>query len=332
MDPPHIVVAGAGSIGCYFGGLLAAAGRTVTLLGRQELVSVVEQHGLSMSSLDGLKLGLPPNAAKVSTDPAVLANADIVLVTVKSGATAEMGRLIATHAPEHAAIVSLQNGVTNAATLRSLVGKRQVLAGMVPFNVVQLGQGRFHRGTSGELVVEAGRDDVLAALSVPHLPVTAADDMTGVLWGKLLLNLNNALNALSGLTLYEQLQQRPWGLVLAAQQQEALSLLREAGIKPKSLGPVPTRLLPTILRLPTSLFRLLAGASVRIDRQARSSMWEDLERRRSTEIDELQGAVTAVAALCHRTAPTNERVLHLIKQAEIAGAGSPCLQPQAIFG
>ena len=45
MDPPHIVVAGAGSIGCYFGGLLAAAGRTVTLLGRQELVSVVEQRG-----------------------------------------------------------------------------------------------------------------------------------------------------------------------------------------------------------------------------------------------------------------------------------------------
>ena len=330
MSEAQIVVAGAGSIGCYVGGLLAAAGRRVTLLARERVVGEIERHGLQLTSLDGLALSVPPDRVVASADPAVLGTADLILVTVKSGATAEMAALIARHAPAGAVVVSLQNGINNAVTLREGAGGRRVLAGMVPFNVVQLGDGRFHRGTSGKLVIEGGEPAALDALRVPHLGVETAADMAPVLWGKLLLNLNNALNALSGLTLHEQLQQRPWRMILAAQQAEALALLRQAGIKPWSLGPLPARLLPHLLRLPTPLFQLLARSAVRIDRRARSSMWEDLERRRPTEIDELQGAVVRLAKRLGRGAPVNARVLALIRAAEAAGAGSPGLAPEAV--
>jgi 2-dehydropantoate 2-reductase len=207
-----------------------------------------------------------------------------------------------------------------------------VLAGMVPFNVVGLGEGRFHRGTSGALIIEALRPDIANALRTPHLQVEETENIESVQWGKLLLNLNNALNALSGIPLHEQLLDPRWRRVLAGQQAEALRLLHVAGIRPWSMGPLPANALPRILRLPTPLFRLLARSSVKIDRQARSSMWEDLERGRPTEIDQLQGEVIALADRLGREAPLNARVLELVKQAERAGSGSPRLGPEQITG
>ncbi|WP_205481325.1 2-dehydropantoate 2-reductase [Sphingomonas arenae] len=328
-DTLHIVVAGAGSIGCFVGGLLSAGGRRVTLLARPRIADELEQHGLHLTSLEGWTADPSP---AVSVDPAVLGTADLVLVTVKSGATEEMARLIAAHAPASAVVVSLQNGVSNADRLRTLLPGRTVLAGMVSFNVLHRGEGRFHRGTSGPLIVEAGEERVIDALRVPRLDVQNAPDMGGVQWGKLLLNLNNALNALSGLPLRHQLLDRRWRRVLAAQQEEGLALLAEAGIRPWSMGPIPARRFPQLLRLPTPLFRALARSAVRIDPLARSSMWEDLERGRTTEVGELQGAIVALAERLGRDAPVNGRVLAEVRKAEAAGRGSPRLDPTTLLG
>ena len=325
---PRIVVAGAGSIGCFVGGLLAMAGRQATLLARPRIAEEIGEHGLHLTSLEGWSGEVRP---AVATDPTALATADVVLVTVKSAATDEMGGLIASHAPASAVVVSLQNGVTNADRLRAVLPGRQVLAGMVSFNVLHRGEGRFHRGTSGPLIIEAGHDHVANLLRVPHLDVQQAADMQAVQWGKLLLNLNNALNALSGLPLRDQLLDRRWRRVLAAQQEEALALLQAAGIVPWSMGPIPARRFPQMLRLPTPLFRALARSAVRIDPLARSSMWEDLQRGRRTEIDELQGAVVRLAERLGRRAPVNRRVMEAVRQAEEAGSGSPGLSPESLL-
>lgn len=326
----RIVIGGAGSIGCFVGGLLTAAGRDVILLARPRIAEEVERHGLTLSSFEGWTERIGPDALCCQTDPATaLAGATLVLVTVKSGATAEMGRLISSHTPAAARVVSLQNGLGNAAMLRAQLPGRRVLAGMVPFNVLPLGAGRFHKGTSGNILIDES-PDVIAALSVPRLPVGGHADMAAVLAGKLLLNLNNALNALSGLTLYEQLGDVRWRRILAACQEEALAVFAAAGIAPWSIGPLPAARMPQLLRLPTFLFRLLARSAVTVDRQARSSMWEDLERRRATEVDELQGRIVALAAAHGLRAPVNEAVAEAIRAAERAGTGSPRLDPRSL--
>lgn len=134
----RIVIAGAGGIGCYAGGCLALAGRKVILLARPRVEAALRQGGLRISDLEGRDRGLEPQALAVTTEPAAaLPQADVILVTVKSGATREMAALIAAHAPPDAVVVSLQNGIDNADRLRAGVGGRPVLAGMVPFNVVQ---------------------------------------------------------------------------------------------------------------------------------------------------------------------------------------------------
>lgn len=254
----------------------------------------------------------------------------MVLVTVKSADTAEMADVIARNAPPDVVIVSLQNGIGNAAVLRNRLPGRRVLRGMVPFNVVAAGEGRFHRATSGDIVVE--QDDARTAdkLSVPGLKMRPTDNIDGVQWGKLLVNLNNALNALADLPLRRQLAQRPWRRLFADQMAEGLMAIRAEGIHPVSPTPIPAPWMPPLLRLPDAIFEALLGRTMKIDPEARSSMWEDLQRGRRTEIDYLQGVITEIADRRGLDVPVSRRVVELIRRAELAAKGSPGLTPEQI--
>lgn len=325
-----IVVAGAGSIGCFVGGVSASAGRRVSLLARPRVIAEIEQFALTLTSLEGSSWHVASQQLKLSEDPSVLADASAVLVTVKSADTAEIADAIARHAPLDAVIVSLQNGVANAAVLRRHLPGRMVLAGMVPFNVVVSGDGRFHRATSGDIVIERDATDTAAQLSVPGLAMRATDNIVGVQWGKLLVNLNNAINALSGLPLRAQLAQRDWRKLFADQIAEGLAAVRTEGIHPVSPTLVPLSWTPYLLRLPDALFAIALAPAMKIDPQARSSMWEDLERRRRTEINYLQGVITEIADRRGLNVPVSRRIVALIRDAEAAGQGSPRLTVEQI--
>jgi 2-dehydropantoate 2-reductase len=196
--------------------------------------------------------------------------------------------------------------------------------------VIAAGEGRFHRATSGDIVIERDDADTAAKLSVPGLAMRSTDDIAGVQWGKLLVNLNNAINALCGLPLREQLAQRDWRALFADQITEGLSAVRAEGTKPVSPTPVPLHWTPHLLRLPDALFALALAPAMKIDPQARASMWEDLERRRRTEIDYLQGVITEIADRRGLEVPLSRRIVALIKQAEAAGRGSPRLTVEQI--
>jgi 2-dehydropantoate 2-reductase len=332
----RIAVAGAGSVGCYVGGCLALAGRDVTLLLRPALAEAVARHGLRVSDLDAADRVLAPSAVRLATDPAAaFAGADVILVTVKSGATEAMAGLIAEHAVSGVTVVSLQNGVGNVDVLLARLGAMaRVVPGMVPFNVVQtLAQGqppRFHRATSGTVQVGAGVVGLREALDVAGVAVAESRDMTGVLWGKLLLNLNNALNALAGIPLAAELADKRWRRLLARQIDEGLAVLRAAGIRPTRIEGVPPSAIPRILRLPDWLFKRVARRMLAIDPDARSSMWEDLGARRPTEIDHLQGAILTLAGNVRMRVPLTQRIVDLVKAAEAARAGSPGLTPEQV--
>ncbi|MDA9468161.1 2-dehydropantoate 2-reductase [Bradyrhizobium sp. CCBAU 53415] len=327
-----IVVAGAGAIGCFVGGMLAAAGRRVALLVRPRVKTEIERFGLRLTDFDGSETRLGAGQLALSEDPAILHSAGIVLVTVKSADTADVADQIAQHAPQDAVIVSLQNGIGNVAALRQRLVGRRVLAGMVPFNVIAMGEGRFHRSTSGDIHVGEDPGNTAAALSVAGLTVRASGDITGVQWGKLIINLNNALSALSDLPLAAQLANRDWRRLFADQMAEGLAALKAAGIAPVSSTPIPMSWSPTLLRLPDAIFKAILGRTMKIDPEARSSMWQDLKQGRKTEIDYLQGVVVALAEQNQVDVPLMRRIVALIKEAEAAGNGPPRLTPRQIRG
>jgi 2-dehydropantoate 2-reductase len=282
----------------------------------------IARHGLLLSDLNGTDLRLAPETIPFFTDPSVLKDVGLILVTVKSADTRSAGEIIGLHANSSTIVISLQNGIGNAETLRAVLPGWKVLAGMVPFNVVQTEDGRLHRGTEGTVTVEPDSDigNWLPLFRGAGLPFVVAKNFESVLWGKLLLNLNNAVNALSGVPLVTELAQRDYRRSLAMLMIETLQVLRAASIKPAKLTSVPPWLLPHLLRLPNVMFQRIAGAMLRIDPQARSSMWEDLQSGRKTEIDYISGAVVRLAESRGRDAPVNRQVIALIRRVEAGGA------------
>jgi 2-dehydropantoate 2-reductase len=233
---------------------------------------------------------------------------------VKSGATAEAARLLAATQPAGSPVLSLQNGVSNAAVASAAAPTLTVLPGMVPFNVAELSPGHYHRGTTGALAAQdhPALRPWLRVFEAAGLPLALHADLRPVQWAKLLLNLNNPVNALSGLPLRAQLLDRDCRRVLAALQAEALAALAAAGIEPARLTPLPPRWLPAVLRLPTWLFERVAARMLRIDAQARSSMADDLALGRRTEVDAFCGEVQRLARAHGGDAPLNARIAHLI--------------------
>jgi 2-dehydropantoate 2-reductase len=309
-----VLVMGAGSVGCFVGGVLAAAGVDVTFVGRPRILDALRSDGLRLTDLDGADVRLPPDALRLHERVPNGLAPTLVLLAVKSSATAEAAAELQATLPAGTLMLSLQNGVANAQAASTAAPALKVLPGMVPYNIAQIGSAAFHRGTGGAL---AAQDD--AALR-PWLPVFERagvllqlhPDMRAVQWGKLLINLNNPVNALSGLPLKAQLLERDYRRCFAALIEEAVGVLDAAGIAPAQLVTLPPRRLPVVLRLPTWLFRRVAARMLRIDEHARSSMADDLALGRRTEVDALCGEVLRLAQARGMDAPRNRRMVELL--------------------
>jgi 2-dehydropantoate 2-reductase len=319
MAEREICVFGAGSIGCYVGGRLAATGSRVTFVGRPRLANEVRAHGLRLTDYRGADLRVAAADVKFATEPSGAATADFVLVTVKSAGTAEAATQLAAVLKPGAIVASFQNGVHNAEALREALPGHTVLTGMVPFNVLHRGDGAFHQGTGGDLMIDAHSavEPVRGAFAAAGLALRTHPDMQAVQWGKLLINLKNAINALAGVPIVEELSQPAFRRCWAMAQVEALDLLDAAGIRPAKATPLPPRWLPYLLRLPNFIFQRVR--MVKVDPLARSSMWEDLEAGRTTEVDYLNGEIVRLAEKLGGAAPVNARLVALILEAEKGG-------------
>jgi 2-dehydropantoate 2-reductase len=309
---PAVLVMGAGSVGCFVGGRLAASGADVRMVGRPRVVDSLRTHGLRLTDLDGGDLTVSANRLKLLCAPET--PAALVLLCVKSGDTADAARLLAASLPAGTPVLSLQNGVSNAETGAKEAPELQWIPGMVPFNIAELSPGHFHRGTAGMIAAQnhPALTPWLPAFAQAGLPLRLHEALAPVQWGKLLLNLNNPVNALSGQPLRAQLLDRHYRTVLAALQEEALQALSAARIRPAAVAGVSPWRLPTLLRLPTWAFRVLAARMLRIDDQARSSMADDLAKGRPTEVDALCGAVVRLAKAQGVDAPLNARMMSLL--------------------
>ncbi len=332
----RVGVIGAGSIGCYVGGRLVAANTAdVVLVGRARLADEIAAHGLTVKDFD--RPAVPVAAARIefATTVGALAACDAVLCCVKSAQTAEVAHQLAGVLRPDAVVASLQNGVRNPDVLRDGLAGRPVIAGIVSFNVVARGGGLFHRATSGPLMLEDRPEPharaLVAALRAARMEVELRADLAPDQWTKLLVNLSNAVSALSGAPTREILQSPRYRRVVAAVAEEAIRVLRAAKLRPARLRGVPVAAMPSILRLPTALVRVVLRAQLRVDPAARSSMWDDLTRGRPTEVDYLNGEIVRLAERAGVPAPLNRRVVELVHEAERAGPGSPQLGADALW-
>ena len=320
MDMPRVAVFGAGSIGCYLGGRLVQGGADVRLIGRARLRDAVASHGLRVS-----RTGESPQAVgpvDFATSEAALEGSRVVALCVKSQDTAEAAAAIAAHAPD-AWVISFQNGVSNMPVLRGSLAR--VSGAVVPFNVTSPEPALFHQGTDGALMVGPEAPDALVEpLRAAGVAVRVVADIDSYLWAKLLVNLNNALNTLSGGPLRDGLLQRGYRAVLTAMMEEGLAVARASGVEPATFnGRTPAQLIK-LMRKPDWLYGFLMDRVARIDRTARSSMLDDLELGRSSELDYLQGEIVRRGRTLGVPTPVNAAVMEAV-QATFAAQITPLM-------
>ncbi|HEY1089852.1 MAG TPA: 2-dehydropantoate 2-reductase [Burkholderiaceae bacterium] len=313
-----ILVMGAGSIGCFLGGMLAAAGLEVHFVARPRVLTDLQSAGLRVSDLEGRDHRIEPAALHLHPAPPPGITPALTLLCVKSGATAEAAAQLGAVLPAGSVVISMQNGVGHAERAHAVAPGLTVLPGMVPFNVAELAPGHFHRGTGGALATQAhaALDAVAQAFETQGLKLKQHANLAAVQWGKLLINLNNPVNALSGRPLREELMQRGYRRCFAALQAEGLEVLAAAGITPAQVLALPPQKFIKVLRLPTFALRLIARKMLDIDPKARSSMADDLSLGRKTEIDALCGALVELARKHGLSAPLNERMQALVHACE----------------
>ena len=329
-DAPRIAVLGAGSVGCFVGGAWKMAGLCVSLIGRPKLAHDVDQHGLTLSDYSGWQAHLPRGEIEYHCDARMLADADVIVVAVKSDATAQAAIEIDKHGRKGATVISFQNGISNVEALeKELGGRFQLARGMVPFNIVYLGNGHFHKGVAGDLWADRTPDTQALSERVTAGPAALrlSDQMLELAWGKLLINLNNAVNALSGKTLIGELRERDYRRVFAASISEGLKLLKRANVKPATVGPIGPDWLPRVIDSPDWLFNNIFLRRWKIDAKARSSMADDLAAGRKTEVEYLNGELVRLARQAGVSAPVNRAIVELVHEAE---AGAPPLTAKAL--
>jgi 2-dehydropantoate 2-reductase len=305
---------------------------------------------------------VPPARVRVATATGALAACDVVLCCVKSQHTEDAARDLASVLRPDAVVVSLQNGVRNPDTLRAHLGARPVVASIVTWNVVYTAQraapvgsaagpatpgvspsaarevavdGTYRRATSGPLMLERREDArvgaLIAALRVAGVPVELRDDLRPDQWTKLIVNLNNAVSALTDVSTGRLLAEPGYRRIIAAVVGEGVRVVRGAGIRPARWNGMPIGLMARVLRLPTPLVKLVTRRQLKTDPAARSSMWQDLAADRPTEVEHLNGEIVRLAAQTGAAAPVNRRIVELIHAAEAAHAGSPRLSADELW-
>lgn len=310
---PKIIVFGAGSIGCYLGGRAIEGGADVRLIGRDRYQRAIANNGLSLSQYQ--TRSAPLRDVDFQTDPSALAGGDIIALCVKSQDTAEAARHIAKHAPR-SWVISFQNGVSNLSVLRDALPDCRISGSVVPFNVTSPEPGYFHRGTTGDLLIGPDAPDSLVEpLRRAGMGVRVVDDIDGHLWAKMLVNLNNALNALFGGPLRDGLLQRDYRRVLSAMIREGLTVAEAEGVQVATFNGRRPHALLKIMDRPDWIYRIVMDRIVKIDRTARSSMLDDLEGGRGSELDYLQGEIIRRAETHGLAVPVTRAVYAAMQEA-----------------
>lgn len=312
---PAIAVVGAGSVGSYFGGLLARAGLNVTLIGRPAHVQAIAARGLQL--LRGRQTTTIPIAA--SQTLAAAAQADWVLVSVKSTDTEAVAQQLAPLLAPHALVLSLQNGVENVERMRRYIRQPVVPAAVYvatalpePGVVEHFGRGELVIGPAdardaADADLQQRLTAVKAVFECAGVPVDLSPRVNDALWAKLLVNC--AYNAVSAIT------QLPYGALAAI---EPVRELQRALVQE----------VVTVARAEGRDLDVESGwAAVEQIAQTmpgqRSSTAQDLTRGRPTEIDHLNGVIVRRAAAQGLSAPANQAVLAMVKALQARGAAGP---------
>jgi 2-dehydropantoate 2-reductase len=264
-------------------------------------IRAVREDGLFVEELDGSLSRYEPPAY---SDPAdIPQKADLVLVSVKTYATRAALQSVLSACSDSTMFLTLQNGVGNFERISEVVGEASTIVGVTAQGATLLEPGRIRHGGNGLTVVGEFRGEpsdrvrtVVDCLSEAGIQTQAGVNMQQLIWQKLMVNVGiNAITALTGIR-NGQINTIPdAGLLCRAAVEEALLVAERKGFRFE--GDMVER-----------VFAVAEATS-----RNRSSMGQDVDRRRPTEIDAINGAIVSYGKEMDLPVVVNETLTRLVR-------------------
>ena len=295
----HFGIVGAGAIGCLFGASLSLAGHDVTLIHRDlSIVRAIQKNGVSLRETDTTVTGI---RVPVRKGPATLPGAEVLIIAVKAYDTKAMAASYRGLVPLETTVLSLQNGLGNIETLQSAL-KNEVLAGSTTEGAFSLGPGSVLHTGRGLTVIgdpRGTKSDTCSRIKIAFeeagFRTKISSNMAGVLWTKTIVN--SAINPLSGLT------RLPNGALAKS------SEIRKIGFQVMREGmSVSHAERVTLAGDPRKLWRRILLST----KANKSSMLQDIERGKMTEIRQLNGAILSRGNARGVETPTNRILTRIV--------------------
>jgi 2-dehydropantoate 2-reductase len=310
-----IAIIGAGAMGSLYGGKLAAAQQEPVLFDiNEEHIRAVKTQGLDIEELaSGIHEICHPRA---STNPEDVRSADVFIIFVKSTATEAVARQFREYARSDSIAVTLQNGLGNEKILRRAFGAGRTAAGVTSQGATFVGPGRIrHAGTGPTyLCMSDKKNHRLAALvdllTQAGFETHIEENIEDLVWSKLIINVGiNALTALTGLYNGQLLDTDDIRTLMADLVDEAVQVARAKGITLTYADP-------------QQAVKEVAQKTAR----NRSSMLQDFDRHKRSEIDFINGAIVREAEALNIPVPVNRAVTRLVRtlDAKLASPAETC--------
>jgi 2-dehydropantoate 2-reductase len=316
----RVAVIGAGAIGSVIGGLLARAHEDVTLIGRRPHVDAVNRDGLRIDGALGTMQVRVRAAERLDFRP------DLALLTVKTQGVVATAREVYPYV-SGVPVVTMQNGVRSDELVANVLGMEDILSCVVLLGATFLEPGRVTYSRQGKLVLGVPfgpieeRTRMVATILSKAVPTHLTANIAGAHWTKLVINENNALPAVTGLSIQDVNRQPALRSLSVLMMREAAATIAAAGIKLASLPGVPTTALRAMLWLPLpAASRLLGLLSQSLGKTpALGSTLQSVRRGEETEIDYLNGEVVALGRRTGTPTPYNAVVVKLVHEVEATG-------------
>jgi 2-dehydropantoate 2-reductase len=297
------VIIGAGAMGSLFGGLLSLSGEEVWLVDIwKENVDAIRSKGLVIEE-KGKTQAISTNA---SSDITSIGKADLILYFVKTYHTEKAVSDSLALEKEDTVFLTLQNGLGNEETICKQVDRKKVILGVTGQGATLLGPGHIrHAGWGKTYVGELdGRSTerincIFRMFIKAGIETEVSSRIYDLVWEKLFINVGiNALAALLGLKNGQLLDYAETVRLVEALVSEAVEVARRKGVQIESN--------------PMDRVRAVIEAT----RENRCSMGQDLDRKRRTEIDAINGVVVREAEHLGIPVPYNRMITDLIKVIE----------------
>ena len=294
---------GSGAMGSLFGGFLSRSGEEVWLVDiREDHIQALGSAGLIVEE-GGKKQTIPVHATKEVTS---IGKADLVLFFVKAYHTEKAVSDALVLQKEDTVFLTLQNGLGNEETICKRVDPRKVILGVTNHGATFLGPGCIRHAGWGKTYIGELNGKVTARVTQLAQVFTRAgieseisSNIQSLVWNKLLINVGiNAVAALTGLKNGHLLDYPETLRLMEALVSETIAVAREKGI--------------LIEGNPIEKVKAVAGAT----RENRCSMGQDIDNRRKTEIDAINGAVVREADRLGIPVPYNQMITDLVKVIE----------------